>query len=93
MPYQLHVLNALMRVKPGILILVRDLSPPFRLTGRVRVPGSGLGRLQATGGRYAQRQNPLNELRTMNESTGCTTFRLPVAGFGLHEALDRTAEV
>jgi len=29
MPYQRHVLNALMRVKPGILILVRDLSVPF----------------------------------------------------------------
>jgi len=28
MPYQHHVLNALMRVKPGILILVPDLSVP-----------------------------------------------------------------
>jgi hypothetical protein len=64
-PYQHRLPDALVRVKPGILILAHGLSLPFdrRLGLRARTWSR-----QATSGRCApEGQSPLNELSSVNE--------------------------
>lgn len=59
--------DALVRVKPGILILAHDLSVPFDRWLGLRTRRWSP---RVTGGRYVpEGQNPLNELSTVTEPT------------------------
>ena len=78
-PYQHRLPDALVRVKPGILILAHNLSVAFdrRLGLRTRCWSR-----RATGGRCVpEGQNPLNELSTVTEPTEHMAIELSEIAF------------